>query len=95
MERRSLAPDAGMLFVFDRDEVRSFWMRRTLVPLDILFVDAEGVVVGIVAQAQPLTDTPRRVDAASRYVLELAGGWCADHSVSAGDRLDLSAIPSR
>lgn len=95
MYRRTLAPDSGMLFLFDDDEDRAFWMRNTLIPLDMIFAAADGTIVGIVPMATPLTETSRAVGTPSRYVLEMAGGWCQDHGVAAGDRIDLSAVPGR
>jgi uncharacterized membrane protein (UPF0127 family) len=89
MHRRELAEDAGMLFVFDEDRPHTFWMRNTLIPLDMLFVRADGTIAGIVESAAPQTDAPRRVGEPSRYVLEVNGGWCAAHGVGAGDRIDL------
>jgi uncharacterized membrane protein (UPF0127 family) len=93
MQRRHLGADEGMLFVFPVEARQSFWMHDTLLPLDMLFTRADGTVAGIVANAAPLTDTPRGVQAPSRYVLEVNGGWCERHGVAAGDRLDLSGLP--
>ena len=87
MERSSLAADAGMLFVFDESDVHTFWMRNTLIPLDMIFVDDAGRVVGVVERAEPLTLSPRDVGVPSRYVLEVNGGWAAAHGVKAGDRV--------
>ena len=87
MQRERLAPDAGMLFLFDETEDHSFWMKDTLIPLDMIFVDEGGRVVGVVERAAPLTLSPREVGAPSRYVLEVNGGWAASHGVRAGDRV--------
>ena len=98
MQRRHLGVDDGMLFVFPSETRQSFWMHDTLLPLDMLFVRSDGRVAGIVENAEPLTDTPRGVQARSRYVLEVNGGWCAAHGVAAGDQFVLSAAltaPSR
>ncbi len=87
MFRERLAPDDGMLFVFPESDDHSFWMKNTLIPLDMVFISEAGTVVGVVASAEPLTTTERRVGAPSRYVLEVNGGWCAAHGVAAGDRV--------
>ncbi len=87
MQRERLAPDAGMLFVFDESEDHSFWMKDTLIPLDMIFVDEGGRVVGVVERAEPRTLSPRAVGVPSRYVLEVNGGWAAAHGVRPGDRV--------
>ncbi len=87
MHRRELAPEAGMLFLFSENEHRSFWMKNTLLPLDLLFIDDGGRVVGIIERAEPLTLTPRDPGVPSRYVLEVNGGWAARHGVRPGDRV--------
>ncbi len=95
MFRRALAEDAGMLFVFHEAAPRTFWMKNTLIPLDMLFIDDAGVVAGIVRDAEPLTLTPRGpgpgVDA--RFVLEVPGGWAARHGVEPGARVRLENVP--
>lgn len=92
MFRKSLGQDEGMLFVFAESEDHSFWMKNTLIPLDMIFVDARGTVVGIVERAEPLTTTARTVGAPSRFVVEVNGGWCAAHGVSRGDRVTLEGV---
>jgi uncharacterized membrane protein (UPF0127 family) len=93
MHRQHLADDAGMLFVFPDDQVRVFWMKNTLIPLDMLFIDRDLVVVGIVADAEPQTLTPRRVDAPARYVLEIVGGLSAKLGIRPGQRIQLLDLP--
>ena len=84
MFRRSLPADGGMLFVFEDEDVQSFWMRNTLIPLDMLFITQAGRVVGIVENAAPLTESPRTVGLPSRYVLELRGGAARLAGIRAG-----------
>jgi len=81
MYRKHLAPDRGMLFVFGADRVRSFWMKNTLIPLDMLFVRSDFTIAGIVHDAVPLTLTSRSVGIKTRYVIEVNGGWTAKHGV--------------
>jgi uncharacterized protein len=85
MHRRSLTDDAGMLFVFAESDDHSFWMKNTLIPLDMIFIGEDGRVVGIVERAEPLTLTQRSIGKPSRYVLEVNGGWSSQRGVRAGD----------
>ncbi|MBX3270077.1 MAG: DUF192 domain-containing protein [Sandaracinaceae bacterium] len=84
MFRRALEPDAGMLFVFDEPEIQYFWMRNTYLSLDMIFIGADRRVVGVVENAEPLTEDERAVDAESQYVLEVTGGFAAAHGIVAG-----------
>ncbi len=84
MHVQSMGENEGMLFLMGSDEVQSFWMKNTLIPLDMIFIDAGMTVVGIVENAEPLTTTGRSVDEPSRYVLEVNGGWSGRHGVGKG-----------
>jgi uncharacterized membrane protein (UPF0127 family) len=92
MFRKELDDGKGMLFLFDEEGEHSFWMKDTLIPLDLIFVDSSGRVTGIVARARPLTLEPRS-GGPSRMVLEVPGGWAAAHGVQVGDRLRVEGIP--
>jgi uncharacterized membrane protein (UPF0127 family) len=87
MYREALALDAGMLFMMGREKAWSFWMRNTLIPLDMLFITRAKVVGGIVENAEPKTETLRKVDVPSLYVLEVNGGWSKQHGVAAGAKV--------
>jgi uncharacterized membrane protein (UPF0127 family) len=87
MHRTALAPDAGMLFLFDETAEHAFWMKNTLIPLDMIFIADDGRIAGIVARAVPGDLSPRSAGGPSRYVLEVNGGWAAAHGVAAGDRV--------
>lgn len=87
MFRKHLADDEGMIFLFSTERYNSFWMHNTLIPLDMFFIDSEWNVVGVVQNAAPLTDDPRRVDKMSRYVLEVKAGFAARHGLGAGARV--------
>jgi uncharacterized membrane protein (UPF0127 family) len=93
MHRSALAPDAGMLFLFAASEPRAFWMKNTLIPLDMIFIDEGGRVVAILERTEPLTLTPRDPGVPSRYVLEVNGGWCAAHGVRPGDHVRFENVP--
>lgn len=84
MFRDTLGPDEGMLFRFDAPRVHAFWMKNTLVPLDILFLDGAGTVVNVTERAEPLRAARHRSARPVKDVLEVPGGWCAAHGVGAG-----------
>jgi uncharacterized membrane protein (UPF0127 family) len=84
MDRKHLDPDAGMLFLFDVEEEQGFWMKNTLIPLDMIFVKADMTVAGVVENAEPLTLDNRTVGVPSQYVVEVNGGWAHTHGVSEG-----------
>jgi len=84
MGRTSLGDDRGMLFELARDKRWSFWMRDTLIPLDMIFISKDRRVVGVVAHAQPHDERSHSVDGLSRYVLEVNAGWSAKHGVARG-----------
>lgn len=92
MWREELPSGQGMLFVFAEEEVQSFWMRNTLIPLDMLFIDSEGRIVGIVERAQPRTLTGRSVGVPGRYVLEVPGGWCQSKGIATGDTVEFEGL---
>lgn len=84
MFRPSLPPDQGMLFIFENDTSTGFWMRNTLIPLSIAYLDAGGTVLDI-QDMQPLTETIHAPAAPYRYALEVNQGWFTDHGVGIGD----------
>ncbi|MEX6507500.1 DUF192 domain-containing protein [Jiella sp. M17.18] len=94
MNRSSMPQDHGMLFVFDATGPVAFWMKNTLIPLDMLFIDDKGTVKSIKTNAQPLDETPIPSGVPVRYVLELNGGAAARLDVKTGDRLETEAIPA-
>jgi len=87
MYRRHLDEQAGMIFLFKQPQHLTFWMKNTLIPLDMIFADPDGRIVGIVENAAPLSESIDAVDGDSQYVLEVNGGFCKRHGVIAGDRL--------
>jgi uncharacterized membrane protein (UPF0127 family) len=94
MFREHLAPDAGMLFFMGSEYEWSFYMRNTLIPLDMIFITKDLTVAGIVANAEPRTETLRRVRGKpSMYVLEVNGGWAATHQVLPGAKVRFEHLP--
>lgn len=87
MNRFSLKPDHGMLFVFSAPQPLSFWMKNTYIALSIAFIDPSGRIVNIEDMA-PQTETPHRSAAPSLYALEMKKGWFAERGIGPGDRVD-------
>ena len=87
MFRRSLAPDRGMIFPYDPPQPVAFWMRNTLIPLDMIFVRADGRIARI-ATARPLDETPVPAGEPVAAVLESAGGRAAELGISEGDTVE-------
>lgn len=85
MYRKNLAPNAGMLFDFEESQVVAFWMRNTLIPLDMLFIDSVGRIVRIAERTVPLSETPISSGESVRAVLELNGGTAARLRIKVGD----------
>jgi uncharacterized protein len=86
MNRFSLAPDHGMLFVFPDPQPQAFWMKDTYVPLSIAFIDADGRITNIDDMA-PRTETTHLSRGPVLYALEMKKGWFAQHGIAAGDRV--------
>jgi uncharacterized membrane protein (UPF0127 family) len=87
MYRTHLPEDAGMLFVFSKPQHLTFWMKHTEIPLDMIFADSSGRIVGIVANAKPYSERPLGVVGEAQYVLEVNGGFALRHGIAQGDRL--------
>ena len=93
MNRKEMAPDAGMLFLFERPSELVFWMKNTLIPLDMIFIGGDHHIVVIVENAEPETLTARRVYGLSQYVLEINGGLSAKLGIQPGAMVTFSGIP--
>ena len=92
MRRESLASSAGMLFVYERTQMASFWMQNTLIPLDMVFVSEAGQVVKVHANAVPGDETPIPSGEPVRYVLEINGGLAARIGIAPGAELRHPAV---
>jgi uncharacterized membrane protein (UPF0127 family) len=94
MFRHGIADDKGMLFAFGAPTVHSFWMHNTCISLDMLFIDRDGFVTGIIENAPTLNDDPQSIDCPVPYVLEVAAGWSRKHGVVAGQRVEIDGVPA-
>ena len=88
MYRNKLAPDRGMIFPFETPRVASFWMRNTLIPLDIIFVRDDGSIANIAANTVPYSEEPVPSDGPVAAVLEIAGGRSAELGIKPGDKVE-------
>jgi uncharacterized membrane protein (UPF0127 family) len=86
MHRTSLPQNGGMLFVFDADAIHCMWMKNTLIPLSVAFLDAQGAIINI-ADMQPHSEQSHCAARPSRYALEMTQGWFAQRGIRAGTRL--------
>lgn len=82
----------GMLFVYERPQRTSFWMRNTLIPLDMIFADEQGVIRTIHPMAVPLDETPIFGGDDIQYVLEINGGLAERLGLQVGDQMQHPAI---
>jgi uncharacterized protein len=87
MYRTAMADDAGMLFSWPDEKPRSFWMRNTCIPLDMLFIAADGTIVGVLEEVPTLDESPRRIPCPAAHVLEVNAGWVRANGIRPGQRV--------
>ena len=96
MFRESLPEATGMLFVFPEDAPHHFWMKNTMIPLDMIWMDSSGKVLFVSADTPPCKADPCATygpDASARQVLEIAGGMAAKEKVTVGSQLKILEAP--
>ena len=86
MNRREMPPQRGMLFVFDHENTHCMWMRNTLLPLSVAFIDAWGVIINI-EDMKPQTENNHCAKVPARYALEMNVGWFAQRGIKPGTKL--------
>ena len=89
MFRDVLAPDAGMLFIYPREQIASFWMKNTFIPLDMLFIANDGTILQIARETVPHSLEPVQSLRPVRAVLEINGGLAEALGIEAGDTITL------
>jgi len=87
MYRKKIDTDKGMLFVFEKSEIKSFYMKNTYIPLDIIYIDANKTIINIIQNAEPLNKTSLYSDAPAMYVLEINAGLSEKWSIKKGDKI--------
>lgn len=92
MYRKSMPDDRGMIFWFREKENHAFWMHNTCIPLDMLYIDSDGLIVGIEENTPTMSDDTFEVGCPSQYVLELNAGWTRAHGVRAGQKVKIEGI---
>lgn len=95
MDRAYLGPNSGMLFVFDTSANQVFWMKDTLIPLDMIFLDANGTIVGIVENAQPCEADPcptYSISAPSSLVIEANAGFAREKALRSGQKVKIENV---
>jgi uncharacterized membrane protein (UPF0127 family) len=94
MFRESLGPNEGMFFVFPQAEIQCMWMKNTLIPLSVAFLDEKGKVVSI-SDMRPQTETSHCAAAPAKFALEMSGGWFAAKGIRAGATIiGLDKVPA-
>ena len=86
MFRKSLAPNGGMLFIFDGADIHCMWMKNTYIPLSVAFLDAQGAIINI-ADMQPHSEQSHCAARPAVYALEMTQGWFAERGVKPGMKL--------
>jgi len=86
MQRERLGQNAGMLFVFDEPGIQCMWMKNTLIPLSVAFLDDRGRIINI-ADMRPRTEDTHCAERPARYALEMNRGWFAERGIRPGGRL--------
>ena len=86
MYRKSLAPNAGMLFIFDANDIYCMWMKNTLIPLSVAFLDERGAIINI-ADMRPHSEQSHCAAQPARYALEMNRGWFAQRGIKPGVQL--------
>ena len=89
MGRKHLGEDEGMLFIFEKEDYHSFWMKNTLIPLSIAFIDRDGKILKI-ADMEPLTLESHPPPKPILYALEMRKGWFSANGIQGGDILKFS-----
>jgi uncharacterized membrane protein (UPF0127 family) len=86
MYRKSMPQNAGMVFVFDESDKHCMWMKNTLIPLSVAFIDEAGAIINI-ADMQPHSEQSHCAMRPARYALEMNKGWFAERGIKAGAKL--------
>lgn len=92
--RKELGVDRGMIFLFAAEAPQTFWMKNTPISLDMIFINRDRKIVGIIEQTVPYSLESRSVGVPSQYVLEINGGLAKRHGIQSGDRVRFERMPT-
>lgn len=87
MFRKSMGENQGMLFLFPYDAMQSFWMKNTILPLDMIFINSNNEIVTIHKNTEPYAETQYPSSRPAKYVLEVNAGYCDRIGISEGDKI--------
>lgn len=88
MYRSAMPRNAGMLFLMPREDIQSFWMRNTYIPLDMIFVNSNKEIVTIHANTTPMNENSYISKAPALYVVEVNAGYCNKNNIKEGDKIE-------
>lgn len=92
MYRKQMDTDKGMLFIFEEIKVRSFYMKNTYIPLDIIYIDTDNTIINIAKNAKPLDENSLFSGAPAKYVLEINAGLSEKWGIKKGDEISFSEL---
>jgi uncharacterized protein len=92
MWRRSMADNAGMLFIFEEERPQAFWMRNTYIPLDIIYADKSGVIVTISENCKPLVEYAISSEKPAQFVVEVNAGFSTHYKITTGDKIKFDRL---
>ncbi len=92
MHRRNMKQNRGMLFIFEDEQERSFWMKNTHIPLDILYVATDKTIVSIIENASPKSEESLESIYPAKYVVEVNAGYVTQHQIKIGDQIAFKRV---
>ncbi len=87
MYRDSMSVNQGMLFIYPYEQEMNFWMKNTIIPLDLIFIDKDGIIVDLAEETIPFSEENIHSSLLSKYVLEVNAGFCQQNYIIIGDRV--------
>ena len=92
MYRKQMDTDRGMLFIFEEIKVRSFYMKNTYIPLDIIYINTDNIIINIAKNAEPLNETSLFSDSPAKYVLEINAGLSDAWGIKKGNKISFTKL---